>query len=59
MGRPRRVDETHLKIRGRRGYLYQAVGRTGEAVDLMLRADPDVAADRMLFRPIDKVSCLE
>jgi transposase-like protein len=44
------VDETYLKVRGRWTYLYRAVDRDGNLVDVMLSEHRDMAAARAFFR---------
>lgn len=43
------VDETHVKVGGHWKYLYRAVDRHGQAVDLLLTPHRDVAAARRFF----------
>jgi transposase-like protein len=46
----RRVDETHIKIRGKFNYLYRAVDKHGKTVDFLLRPDRGIAAAQAFFR---------
>ena len=48
-GRHWHVDETYLKVRGRRAYLYRAIGRDGNLVDTMLSEHRDMAAAQAFF----------
>ena len=52
-----RVDETHVKIKGRWTYLYRAVDSKGRTVDFLLRAEQDVAAAKAFFRRVFKSQC--
>ena len=54
VGRSWRMDETYVKISGQWKYLYRAVDRDGDTVDLLLRTKRDHAAARASFeRAID------
>ncbi len=45
-----RVDETHLRVKGRWMYLYRAVDNRGQTFDFLLSARRDAAAARRFFR---------
>ncbi len=54
VGKIWRVDETYIKIKGKWKYLYRAVDKAGEPVDLLLRAHRDKAtAQRYSEKAID------
>jgi transposase-like protein len=44
-----RMDETYIKVRGQWKYLYRAVDKEGNTVDLLLRAHRDKTAARRNF----------
>jgi transposase-like protein len=50
VGTLRRVDETHVPIKGQWRYLYRAVGKHGKTVDFLLRPDRGIAAVLAFFR---------
>ena len=45
-----RVDETHVRVKGRWCYLYRAIDSRGATIDFVLSALRDAAAARRLFR---------
>jgi transposase-like protein len=45
-----RVDETHVKVKGRWTYLYRAVDSRGQTIDFPLSAKRDAEAARRCFR---------
>jgi IS6 family transposase len=45
-----RVDETYLKVKGRRCYLYRAIDSAGATIDFLLSAFRDADAAKQLFR---------
>ncbi|KGM87291.1 Transposase, partial [Roseovarius mucosus DSM 17069] len=45
-----RIDETYIKVKGRWTYLYRAVDRDGQTLDLMLSERRDLAAARRFFK---------
>src|SRR6202140_5112867 len=51
--RPRRVDETYIRVKGKWVYLYRAVDSTGATIDFLLSAKPDAAAaERFLAKAL-------
>jgi transposase-like protein len=49
-------DETYLKVKGRKVYLYRAIDRDGNLVDVLLSARQDQAAAEAFFRSARTVS---
>jgi transposase-like protein len=45
-----RVDETYIRIKGQKRYLYRAVDSTGQTIDFLLTAKRDAAAAKRFFR---------
>ena len=43
------VDETYVKVAGRRRYLYRAVDQYGQVIDVLLSEQRDTAAARRFF----------
>src|SRR4051794_12688967 len=50
------VDETYLKVKGRWTYLYRAIDRAGNLVDVLLSEKRDKAAAEAFFRSARKVT---
>jgi transposase-like protein len=50
VGKSWRVDETYLRVRGQRRYLYRAVDQQGRTVDFRLSAHRDIEAAKDFFR---------
>ncbi len=46
-----RVDETYIKRKGKWVYLYRAVDREGQTIDLILSEHRDIAAAKRFLRP--------
>jgi len=44
------VDETYVKVAGRWRYVYRAVDREGQVIDVYVSARRDIAAARMFFK---------
>src|ERR687884_658703 len=55
-GRRWHVDETYLKVGGRWAYLYRAIDRDGNLVDVMLSEHRDMAAAQAFFRSAKAVT---
>jgi len=51
-----RTDETYIKVKGARKYLYRAVNKEGKTVDFLLTAKRDKAAALRFFEKAMKVS---
>jgi transposase-like protein len=45
-----RVDETHVRVKGKWAYLYRAVDSSGASIDFLLSAKRDAAAARRFFQ---------
>jgi hypothetical protein len=56
VGRSWYTDETHVRVRGRWHYLYRAVDRAGNLVDVMLSGKRDMAAAIACFRSAKTVT---
>ena len=41
------VDETYVKVTGRRKYLYRAVDQFGQVIDVLLSGQRDTVAGRL------------
>src|SRR3954466_8806673 len=56
VGRSWHVDETYLKVHGRWGYLYRAIDRNGNLVDVLFSEHRDMAAAQAFFRSAKAVT---
>jgi len=56
VGRSWYVDETYLKVHGRWCYLYRAIDRDGNLVDVLFREHRDMAAAQAFFRSAKAVT---
>src|SRR3954452_21191006 len=56
VGRSWYVDETDLKVHGRWCYLYRAIDRNGNLVDVLLSEHRDMAAAQEFFRSAQAVT---
>jgi transposase-like protein len=56
VGRSWYTDETYIKVHGRWHYLYRAIDRTGNLVDVMLSQKRDMAAAITFFRSAKAVT---
>jgi transposase, IS6 family len=50
------IDETYIKVKGARKYLYRAVDSTGQTIDFMLSARRDKRAAKRFFRKMLKTA---
>ena len=58
IGRSWYVDETFIKVKGRLAYLYRAIDRDGNLVDVLLSEKRDKAAAQAFFRSARTVTGL-
>ena len=56
VGRSWYVDETYLKVHGRWCYLYRAIDRNGNLVDVLFSEHRDMAAAQAFFRSAKAVT---
>jgi len=56
-GRSWYCDETYLKVKGRGVYLYRAIDRNGNLVDVLLSEHQDQAAAEAFFRSARAITC--
>src|SRR5215207_4789130 len=56
VGRSWSVDETYLKVQGRWCYLYRAIDRNGNLVDVLFSEHRDMAAAQAFFRSAKAVT---